>query len=91
MTLLIYAFRDHDGQWHGDPDISLLDPDDEPGQGQLTYRPVPGTPETASPFTGQTLTVLYGVVDLEPGPVTYQLDTGGWLRSLLATAFVNEF
>jgi hypothetical protein len=43
----------------------------------LTYHPVPGTPEVNSPFAGQTLTVLYGVVDLEASPVTYQLDSGG--------------
>jgi hypothetical protein len=76
MTV-IYAFQDHDGHWHGDPDAPLLDPADEPGRGILTYQPVPGTPEATSPFAGQRLTVLYGVTDLEPGPVTYQLDTGG--------------
>lgn len=77
MPLLIYAFKDGNGRWHGDPDIPLIGPGDEPGQGMLTYQPVPGTPETASPFAGQTLTVLYGSVDLDAGPVTYQLDTGG--------------
>ncbi|PZT71595.1 MULTISPECIES: hypothetical protein [unclassified Streptomyces] len=77
MPLLIYAFKDNDGRWHGDPDIPLFDPDDEPSHGELTYQPVPGTPEAASPFNGHTLTVLYGVIDLDPGPVTYQLDTGG--------------
>lgn len=77
MALLIYAFRDNNGRWHGDADVPLLNPAEEPGLGQLTYHPVPGTPETSSPFAGQTLTVLYGVVDLETGPVTYQLDTGG--------------
>lgn len=76
MTL-IYAFQDSSGRWHGDPDTPLLDPADEPGRGVLTYQPVPGTPEAASPFASQQLTVLYGVTDLEPGPVTYQLDTGG--------------
>ncbi|MYT18280.1 hypothetical protein YWIDRAFT_07971 [Streptomyces sp. SceaMP-e96] len=77
MPLLIYAFKDGNGCWHGDPDIPLIDLDDEPGRGMLTYQPVPGTPETASPFAGQTLTALYGSVDLDAGPVTYQLDTGG--------------
>ncbi|BBJ37413.1 hypothetical protein SSPO_001310 [Streptomyces antimycoticus] len=76
MTL-IYAFKDSSGQWHGDPDLPLLDPADTPGRGMLTYQPVPGTPEADGPFAGQTLTVLYGVVDLESGPVTYQLDNGG--------------
>ncbi|GAA3914001.1 hypothetical protein GCM10023084_77120 [Streptomyces lacrimifluminis] len=76
MTV-IYAFQDRSGHWHGDPDAPLLDPADQPGRGILTYQPVPGTPEAASPFAGQRLTVLYGVTDLEAGPVTYQLDTGG--------------
>ncbi|MGI5461217.1 hypothetical protein ACQEWB_50350 [Streptomyces sp. CA-249302] len=76
MTV-IYAFQDRSGHWHGDPDAPLLDPTDEPGRGILTYQPVPGTPEATSPFAGQRLTVLYGVTDLEAGPVTYQLDTGG--------------
>ncbi|WP_405444462.1 hypothetical protein OG350_37805 [Streptomyces achromogenes] len=76
MTV-IYAFQDSNGHWHGDPDAPLLDPADEPSRGTLTYQPVPGTPEAASPFVGQRLTVLYGITDLEAGPVTYQLDTGG--------------
>ncbi|MFD4987473.1 hypothetical protein [Streptomyces sp. NPDC058374] len=76
MTV-IYAFQDRSGHWHGDPDAPLLDPTDEPGRGILTYQPVPGTPEATSPFAGQRLTVLYGVTDLEAGPVAYQLDTGG--------------
>ncbi|MGJ5832006.1 hypothetical protein [Streptomyces ossamyceticus] len=74
---VIYAFQDPSGNWHGDPDAPLLDPTEEPGRGILTYQPVPGTPEATSPFAGQRLTVLYGVTDLEAGPVTYQLDTGG--------------
>jgi hypothetical protein len=74
---LIYAFKDSSGHWHGDPDIPLLDPADLPAHGVLTYQPVPGTLEAGSPFAGQTLTVLYGVVDLEASPVTYQLDNGG--------------
>ncbi|MEV7282967.1 hypothetical protein AB0O01_00080 [Streptomyces sp. NPDC093252] len=74
---VIYAFQDPGGRWHGDPDAPLLDPADDPGRGILTYQPVPGTPEAASPFTGQRLIVLYGVTDLETGPVSYQLDTGG--------------
>jgi hypothetical protein len=76
MTL-IYAFQDSTGHWHADPDIPLLDPADEPGRGTLTYHPVPGAGTTPSPFAGQTLTVLYGCADLDPGPVTYQLDSGG--------------
>jgi hypothetical protein len=74
---LIYAFKDSSGQWHGDPDFPLLDPADLPAHGILTYQPVPGTPEADSPFAGQTLTVLYGIVGLDAGPVTYQLDNGG--------------
>ncbi len=76
MTV-IYAFQDPSGHWHGDPDAPLLDAAEEPGRGLLTYQPVPGTPEATSPFAGQQLTVLYGVTDLEAGPLTYQLDTGG--------------
>ncbi|WP_108999047.1 hypothetical protein [Streptomyces rishiriensis] len=76
MTV-IYAFKDSSGHWHGDPDAPLYDPADESGRGTLTYQPVPGTPEAANPFAGQRLTVLYGVTDLDTGPVTYQLDTGG--------------
>ncbi|MFJ4031520.1 hypothetical protein [Streptomyces griseoluteus] len=89
MTV-IYAFQDRGGHWHGDPGAPLADPD-EPGRGLLTYQPAPGTPEAASPFAGQQLTVLYGATDLEAGPVTYQLDTGGrflatWhIHTLLAT------
>ncbi|MFJ6438298.1 hypothetical protein [Streptomyces sp. NPDC091416] len=73
----IYAFQDANGQWHGDPDTAPANPADKPSRGWLTYEPVPGTPEADSPFAGQTLAVLYGVTDLEPGPVTYQLDSGG--------------
>ncbi|MFI7019905.1 hypothetical protein [Streptomyces sp. NPDC050164] len=78
---LIYAFQDTNGRWHGDPDTVLLNPDEQPDRGILTYQPVPGTPEAHSPFAGQQLTVLYGVTDLEPGPVTYQLDTGGHFQA----------
>jgi hypothetical protein len=88
MTL-IYAFQDTAGHWHGDLDTPLLDA--EPGHGTLTYLPVPGTPEAASPFAGQTLNVLFAVTDLDPSPITYQLDSGGtfpasWhVHTLLAT------
>ncbi|MFD5748952.1 hypothetical protein [Streptomyces sp. NPDC127033] len=87
----IYAFRDTNGQWHGDPDAAPVNPADKPSRGWLTYQPVPGTPEADSPFAGQTLAVLYGVTDLEPGPVIYQLDNGGqfqatlYVHALLAT------
>ncbi|MER5661573.1 hypothetical protein [Streptomyces mirabilis] len=96
MTV-IYAFQDSSGHWHGDPDAPLLDPADQPGRGTLTYQPVPGTPEAASPFAGQRLTVLYGVTDLDAGPVTYQLDTGGrflatWhIHTLLASPMGTAF
>ncbi|WLQ45637.1 hypothetical protein P8A22_38100 (plasmid) [Streptomyces laculatispora] len=87
----IYAFRDINGQWHGDPDAAPANPADKPSRGWLTYQPVPGTPEADSPFAGQTLAVLYGVTELEPGPVIYQLDSGGrfqatwYVHTLLAT------
>ncbi|MFE7834761.1 hypothetical protein ACFU53_01390 [Streptomyces sp. NPDC057474] len=85
---LIYAFQDTAGHWHGDLDTPLVA---DPGHGTLTYLPVPGTPEAASPFAGQTLNVLFAVTDLDPGPVAYQLDSGGtftasWhVHALLAT------
>ncbi|MGP2441460.1 hypothetical protein [Streptomyces sp. JW3] len=85
---LIYAFQDTAGHWHGDLDTALVA---DPGHGTLTYLPVPGTPEAASPFAGQTLNVLFAVTDLDPGPVAYQLDSGGtftasWhVHALLAT------
>ncbi|XMN11275.1 hypothetical protein ACK8N7_37300 [Streptomyces griseobrunneus] len=87
----IYAFQDNNGQWHGDPDAAPVNPADKPSRGWLTYQPVPGTPEASSPFAGQTLAVLYGVTELEPGPVIYQLDSGGrfqatwYVHTLLAT------
>ncbi|MFK0187874.1 hypothetical protein ACIQV1_27125 [Streptomyces rubiginosohelvolus] len=87
----IYAFQDNSGQWHGDPDAASVNPADKPSRGWLTYQPVPGTPEASSPFAGQTLAVLYGVTELEPGPVIYQLDSGGsfqatwYVHTLLAT------
>ncbi|MFF9981163.1 hypothetical protein [Streptomyces erythrochromogenes] len=85
---LIYAFQDALGYWHGDIDTPLID---EPDHGTLTYLPVPGTPEAESPFAGQTLKVLAAAADLDPGPVTYQLDDGGrfqatwYVYTLLAT------
>lgn len=91
---LIYAFQDAAGHWHGDLDTPLLDTD--PGHGTLTYLPVAGTPEADSPFAGQTLSVLFGVTDLDPGPVTYQLDDGGrfaasWpVHLLLATPMGSQ-
>ncbi|MGK3094572.1 hypothetical protein ACG93S_32635 [Streptomyces sp. WAC01490] len=87
----IYAFQDNSGQWHGDPDAAPVNPADKPSHGWLTYQPVPGTLEADSPFAGQTLEVLYGVTELEPGPVIYQLDSGGsfqatwYVHTLLAT------
>ncbi|MFE4956179.1 hypothetical protein ACFRCW_19250 [Streptomyces sp. NPDC056653] len=86
---LIYAFQDTSGNWHGDPDAPLLET--TPGCGHLTYQPALGSPEAASPFAGQTLKILYGAVDIDPAPVTYQLDNGGrfpasWqVYALLAT------
>ncbi|MET7311658.1 hypothetical protein ABZS68_32545 [Streptomyces sp. NPDC005571] len=72
---LIYAFQDTSGNWHGDPDVPLLET--TPGCGHLTYQPALGSPEATSPFAGQILKILYGAVDIDPAPVTYQLDNGG--------------
>ncbi|MET9378826.1 hypothetical protein ABZX98_32615 [Streptomyces sp. NPDC002992] len=86
---LIYAFQDALGHWHGDIDAPLLQA--VPDHGTFTYLTVPGTPEAASPFAGQTLKVLVAATDLDPGPVTYQLDDGGrfqatwYVYTLLAT------
>ncbi|MEV6726584.1 hypothetical protein AB0M94_37320 [Streptomyces xanthochromogenes] len=71
---MIYAFRDQEGTWHGDPDAAVLGP--APGYGPLTYNPPPGSPASVNPFTGQTLHVLYADTHLELGPVHYLLDTG---------------
>ena len=71
--MLLYAFRDEAGHWHGDPATPTLDGD--PGTGTLLYRPDPaaGPP---GPFAGQRLDVLYGPCDLDVGGPALQLDDG---------------
>jgi hypothetical protein len=82
MTL-IYAFRDEDGSWHGDPDAAVLDP--VPGAGTLTIPP--GPRRQAGRFAGQRLHVLYAACDLEAGRTSYRLDGG---ESVQASWRVHE-
>ncbi|MFD5634800.1 hypothetical protein ACFWJM_11755 [Streptomyces sp. NPDC127077] len=88
MTL-IYAFRDEDGSWHGDPDAVVLEP--EPGAGTLT---IPLNPhQQSSLFAGQRLHVLYAACDAEASQTSYRLDNGesvpaSWrVHELLAPAY----
>ncbi|MET8101519.1 hypothetical protein ABZV29_34500 [Streptomyces sp. NPDC005236] len=88
MTL-IYAFRDEDGSWHGDPDAVVLEP--APSAGTLTIPP--GPQEQHGLFAGQRLHVLYAACDLEAGQSSYRLDNGesvpaSWhVHELLAPAY----
>lgn len=88
MTL-IYAFRDEDGSWHGNPDAVVLEP--VPGAGTLTI-PL-GPQEQSSLFAGQRLHVLYAACDVEAGQTSYRLDNGesvqaSWrVHELLAPAY----
>ncbi|WP_406359355.1 hypothetical protein OID55_41330 [Streptomyces sp. NBC_00715] len=88
MTL-IYAFRDEDGSWHGDPDAAVLEP--VPSAGTLTIPP--GPQEQHGLFSGQRLHVRYAACDLEAGPTSYRLDNGesvpaSWrVHELLAPAY----
>ncbi|MER5472492.1 hypothetical protein [Streptomyces sp. NPDC002685] len=82
MTL-IYAFRDEDGSWHGDPDAVVLEP--VPGAGTLTI-PL-GPQEQPCLFAGQRLHVLYAPCDVEASQTSYRLDNG---ESLPASWRVHE-
>ncbi|MGW1267425.1 hypothetical protein [Streptomyces sp. NPDC002491] len=82
MTL-IYAFRDKDGVWHGDPDAAVLEP--VPGAGTLTLPP--GLPQQTSMFAGQKLHVLYAACELEASQTSYRLDDG---ESVQASWRVHE-
>ncbi|MFB7608892.1 hypothetical protein [Streptomyces gardneri] len=82
--MLIYAFRDARGVWHGDPDAAL--PGIEPGRGVLTLpSTVPGQDPGA--FDGQRVEVLYAGCDQEASEATYRLDSG---ETFLATWHVHE-
>ncbi|ALO13316.1 hypothetical protein AQF52_7730 [Streptomyces venezuelae] len=82
--MLIYAFRDARGVWHGDPGAVL--PGIEPGRGVLTLpSTVPGQDPGA--FDGQRVEVLYAGCDREASEATYRLDSG---ETFLATWHVHE-
>ncbi|MEU7075507.1 hypothetical protein AB0B30_36705 [Streptomyces narbonensis] len=82
--MLIYAFRDAHGAWHGDPDAAVRGA--EPGRGVLT---LPSTVAGQDPgvFDGQRIEVLYAACDAEPSQARYRLDDG---ETLLATWRVHE-
>ncbi|MEV7243100.1 hypothetical protein AB0N92_17890 [Streptomyces sp. NPDC093248] len=82
--MLIYAFRDASGHWHGDPDAPTYDT--QPGVGTLTLPPTP-VGQDAGHFDGQRLEVRYAACDLEPSPTSYRLDDGG---TFPATWHVHE-
>jgi hypothetical protein len=82
--MLIYAFRDAHGAWHGDPDADIFDA--QPGHGTLTLPPAaPG--QDPGLFDGQRLEVLYAACGLETSQTSYHLDGGG---SFQATWHVHE-
>jgi hypothetical protein len=84
---LIYAFRDEDGHWHGDPD-GVRQQVGRAKHSTLTFHPGPDDPGAGSPFAGQTLEVVYASVgETLPGEITYRLDNG---RSWYATAEVDD-
>lgn len=69
--MILYAFQDKTGRWHGDPDTETLD--GQPGTGILTYQPTAGG---SAYFAGQRLRVLYGPCHLEASVEEVQLDDG---------------
>ncbi|MFI1769338.1 hypothetical protein ACH41H_46010 [Streptomyces sp. NPDC020800] len=81
--ILVYAFRDRDGVWHGDRDAAIADP--EPSTGTLTM--ADGPVEEAGVFAGQTLTVLVATCDLRASQSLYHLDDG---RAVTASWHVHE-
>ncbi|MGW6832252.1 hypothetical protein ACWGCI_02385 [Streptomyces sp. NPDC054949] len=82
--MLIYAFRDAGGTWHGDPDAVIREL--QPGRGPLT---LPSTAPGRDPglFDGQQVEVLYASCDLEASQTSYRLDDGD---AFLATWHVHE-
>ncbi|MFJ7199784.1 MULTISPECIES: hypothetical protein [unclassified Streptomyces] len=82
--MLIYAFRDAQGLWYGDPDAAIHDL--RPGRGVLTLPPTtPG--QDRGMFDGQQVEVLYAACDVEASQTSYRLDDGG---SFVATWHVHE-
>ncbi len=82
--MLIYAFRDAQGTWHGDPD-AVID-EARPGRGILALPPTAAGQDPGL-FDDQRLEVLYGTCDLEASQSVYRLDGGD---TLLATWRVHE-
>ncbi|MFD5619205.1 hypothetical protein [Streptomyces yangpuensis] len=82
--MLIYAFRDAHGTWHGDPHAEIHET--RPGRGTLTLPPTPPG-EAPGLFDGQRLDVLYAACSLEACQDSYRLDDGS---SLPATWHVHE-
>ncbi|MFD3538675.1 hypothetical protein ACFWUQ_04150 [Streptomyces sp. NPDC058662] len=82
--MLIYAFRDAHGTWHGDRHAAIHTA--QPERGTLT---LPHTPPGEAPglFDGQRLDVLYAACDLEAGQDSYRLDDG---RLIVAAWHVHE-
>lgn len=82
--MLIYAFRDADGTWYGDPDAALHAL--QPRRGTLT---LPATAPGQDPgvFDGRQVEVLYAACEAEPSQTTYRLDNGD---AVLATWQVHE-
>ncbi|MEV4943393.1 hypothetical protein [Streptomyces zaomyceticus] len=71
--MLIYAFRDARGTWHGDPDIATRGV--RPARGALTLPPT-GRGEEPGLFDGERVEVLYAACDLEASETSYRLDSG---------------
>ncbi|MGW8364917.1 hypothetical protein ACWGK1_30725 [Streptomyces wedmorensis] len=82
--MLIYAFRDADGTWYGDPDAAIHAL--QPRRGTLT---LPATAPGQHPgvFDGRQVEVLYAACEAEPSQTTYRLDNGD---TVLATWQVHE-
>ncbi|MFB7541460.1 hypothetical protein ACFC0N_16370 [Streptomyces zaomyceticus] len=82
--MLIYAFRDARGTWHGDPDITTHGV--QPARGALTLPPT-ARGEEPGLFDGERVEVLYAACDLEASGTSYRLDNGD---TFLATWHVHE-
>ncbi|MFF5303458.1 hypothetical protein ACFY5F_29280 [Streptomyces sp. NPDC013161] len=88
-VILLYAFCDQDGVWHGDRDAVI----DQSGPSSGTLTLAAGPPREAGVFAGQTLTVLFAACDLEASQSSYRLDDGrcvpaSWhVHELLAPAY----